>query len=164
MRSTNVNILEGHLTPVPGARFAIIASRFNSFITDRLLGGALDAFKRYGIPEEALTLAWVPGAWEIPLMAKQLAESANYSAVVCLGCVIKGSTDHYDHVSGESAKGMAQVALSTGVPVINAVLATHNLEQAIERAGSKQGNKGFEAVCTAIEMVSLLGKVSPERK
>ena len=159
-----MNVLEGHLTPTPGAKFVVVASRFNHFITEKLLGGALDAFKRYGIPEEAITVVWVPGAWEIPVVAKRLAESGTYTAVVCLGCVIKGSTDHFDYVAGESAKGMAQVALSTGIPVVNAVLATHNLEQAIERAGSKQGNKGFEAVCTAIEMVSLLGKVdSPVR-
>jgi 6,7-dimethyl-8-ribityllumazine synthase len=159
-----VIVLEGHLTPTPGALYAIIASRFNSFITGKLLEGAMDAFRRYGIPTEAITLVWVPGAWEIPVVASQLARSEKYSAVICLGCVIKGSTDHYEHVAGESAKGMAQVALSTGVPLINAVLTTDNLEQAIERAGSKQGNKGFDAVCTAIEMVSLLTKVNPDRK
>lgn len=154
-------VLEGHLTLTPGALYVIVASRFNSFITGKLLEGAMDAFKRYGIPDEAITLVWVPGAWEIPLVAKQLAGTGKYAAVICLGCVIKGSTDHYEHVSSESAKGMAQVALTTGVPVINAVLATQNLEQAIERAGSKQGNKGFDAVCTAIEMVSLITKIGP---
>ncbi len=157
-------VLEGHLTLTPGALYAIVASRFNNFITGKLLEGAMDAFKRYGIPDEALTLAWVPGAWEIPVVASQLAQSGKYSAVICLGCVIKGSTDHYEHVAGESAKGMAQVALATGVPIINAVLASQNLEQAIERAGTKQGNKGFDAVCTAIEMVSLLTKFGPDWK
>lgn len=157
-------VLEGQLTATSGALYAIVVSRFNSFITEKLLEGAMDAFKRHGIPSEALTQVWVPGAWEIPLVANQLASSRKYSAVICLGCVIKGSTDHYEHVAGESAKGMAQVALTTGVPVINAVLATQNLEQAIERAGSKQGNKGFDAVCTAIEMVSLLTKINPNQK
>jgi 6,7-dimethyl-8-ribityllumazine synthase len=154
------NLFEGHLAPVPGTQYAVIASRFNSFIVQKLYEGALDAFRRYEIPEDQVSIAWVPGAWEIPVVAKRFAESGLFSAVICLGCVIKGSTDHYEHVASEAAKGMAQVALTTGVPVINAVLATHNLEQAIERAGSKQGNKGFEAVCTAIEMVSLLNKVT----
>ncbi|KXK36716.1 6,7-dimethyl-8-ribityllumazine synthase [bacterium] len=156
--------IEGQLTPVQDAEYVIIASRFNHFITDRLLSGALDGFSRHGVPEKCLTLVWVPGAWEIPVAARRLAESKRYSAIVCLGCVIRGSTDHYEHVSSEAAKGMAQVALSSGIPVINAVLATHNLEQAIERAGSKQGNKGFEAACTAIEMTGLLsaiGKAKP---
>jgi 6,7-dimethyl-8-ribityllumazine synthase len=159
-----VKVLEGHLTPLPKARFAIVASRFNHFITERLLGGVLDGFSRHGIPEDHLTVAWTPGAWEIPIVARRLAESGQYEAIIGLGCVIRGSTDHYDHVSGEASKGMAQVALSTGVPVINAVLATHNLEQAIERAGSKQGNKGFEAACTAIEMASLLQKIPASKR
>lgn len=155
--------IEGQLTPIAGVEYAIIASRFNHFITDRLLSGALDGFARHGIPEEHLTLVWVPGAWEIPVVARQLAESKRFAAIICLGCVMKGSTDHYEHVSSEAAKGMAQVALSYGVPVVNAVLATHTLEQAIERAGTKQGNKGFEAACTAIEMTSLFTALSKKK-
>ena len=154
--------LEGHLTPKPNARFAILVSRFNHFITDRLLEGCLDGFRRHGISEDQLTVVRVPGSWEIPVVAGKLAGSGNFSAVIGLGAVIRGSTSHYDHVSGEAAKGMAQVALTTGVPVVNAVLATENLEQAIERAGTKQGNKGWEAACTALEMADLLDKISSD--
>jgi 6,7-dimethyl-8-ribityllumazine synthase len=158
-----VKVLEGSLTPNTSAHFAIVISRFNHFITGRLLEGCVDGFKRHGISEDQLTVAYVPGAWEIPLVAQRLAASGKFAAVIGLGAVIRGSTGHYEHVAGEAAKGMAQVALATGVPVVNAVLATDNLEQAIERAGSKQGNKGFEAALTALEMTSLLGHLDSDK-
>jgi len=158
-----MKVLEGFLTPPPKARFAIAASRFNHFITERLLEGCLDGFRRHGVSENQLTVAWVPGAWELPVAAKRLAESGKYAAIIGVGAVIRGSTDHYEHIAGESAKGLAQVALTTGVPVINAVLTTDNLEQAIERAGSKMGNKGFEAACSAIEMANLWDKLRSDK-
>lgn len=151
-----MTVLEGQLTPPKKARFGIVVSRFNHFITERLLNGALDGFRRHGVSEDRLAVAWVPGSWEIPVTLKRLAATGEFSVLVGIGCVIRGGTDHYDHVAGEAAKGMAQVALESGIPVVNAVLAVHNLEQAIERAGSKQGNKGFEAAMTAIEMANLL--------
>jgi 6,7-dimethyl-8-ribityllumazine synthase len=151
-----VKTLEGHLTANPKARFAILVSRFNHFITERLLDGCLDGFRRHGVEEGQLTQVWIPGSWEIPVVTKRLAESGDYSVVICLGAVIRGSTGHYDHIAGEAAKGMAQVALASGIPVVNAVLTTDSIEQAIERAGTKMGNKGYEAACTAIEMANLL--------
>jgi 6,7-dimethyl-8-ribityllumazine synthase len=154
-----IKIHEGHLTPLKKARFGIVVSRFNYFITERLVDGCKDAFRRHGIEEDQYEIAWVPGAWEIPVVLKTLAESGRFSALIGVGAVIRGSTDHYEHVAGEASKGMAQVALSSGVPVMNAVLACDNLEQAIERAGSKQGNKGFESACSAIEMASLLENI-----
>lgn len=146
---------EGDFKTPPG-RFALVAARFNHFIVQQLVGGALDGFKRHGVAEDALDLVWVPGSFEIPPVAKRLAASGKYAAVVCLGCVIRGDTDHYDHVAGEAAKGVAAAALATGVPVIFGVLTCDTLEQAINRAGAKAGNKGFEAALTAIEMVNLL--------
>jgi 6,7-dimethyl-8-ribityllumazine synthase len=154
-----VRTLEGSLIANPKARFAILVSRFNHFITERLLDGCLDGFRRHGIEEGQLTQVRVPGSWEIPVVTKRLAESGDYAVVICLGAVIRGSTGHYDHIAGEAAKGMAQVALTTGVPVVNAVLTTDTIEQAIERAGAKMGNKGYEAACTAIEMANLLESV-----
>jgi 6,7-dimethyl-8-ribityllumazine synthase len=151
----SIMIYEGTFTTPPG-RFAIVAARFNRFIVEQLLQGALDAFKRHGIVDEAVDVAWVPGSFEIPLIAKRLAESGNYEAVICLGAVIKGDTDHYDYVAGGAANGIAQVALAMGVPMIFGVLTCDTLEQAINRAGAKAGNKGFEAAVTAIEMVNLL--------
>ncbi len=139
-----------------GMKFALVVSRFNSFITERLLEGALDGLRRKGVAEEALTLVRVPGAWEIPLVTKRLAQSKAYDAVICLGAVIRGATPHFDYVAAEVSKGIAQVNLETGVPVVFGVLTTDTLEQAIERAGSKAGNKGFAAAEAAIEMVSLL--------
>ncbi|MCA9430994.1 MAG: 6,7-dimethyl-8-ribityllumazine synthase [Candidatus Omnitrophica bacterium] len=161
MSRTEVKIFEGNLTANSTARFAVVVSRFNHFITERLLDGALDAFRRHGISEDQVTVAWVPGAWEIPVVAKRLAGSGQFTAIIGVGAVIRGSTDHYEHVAGEAAKGLAQVATSTGVPALNAVLATDNLEQAIERAGSKQGNKGFEVACAAIEMANLMEQLPP---
>lgn len=153
-----MNIIEGELL-AEGHKIAIVASRFNEIITNKLLSGAIDAFVRHGGKEDDIDLAWVPGAFEIPVVAKKMAESKRYDAVVCLGAVIRGATPHFDMVANETTKGIAQVSLQTGVPVIFGVLTTDNIEQAIERAGSKAGNKGFEAVTTAIEMINLIGKL-----
>ena len=146
---------EGTFAPPPG-RFALVAARFNQFIVEHLVSGALDAFKRHGVADEALDLVWVPGSYEIPLVAKRLAGTGKYGAVLCLGAVIRGDTDHYDHVAGAAANGIGQAGLATGVPVIFGILTCDTLEQAINRAGAKAGNKGFEAALTAIEMVNLL--------
>lgn len=137
-------------------KIGIVVSRFNDFITRRLLEGAEDALLRHGTSPEAITVAWVPGAVEIPLLAKRLAASSDYDAVICLGAVIRGATSHYDHVCSMVASGIAAAALETGVPVIFGVLTTDTIEQAIERAGTKAGNKGFEAAVSAIEMANLL--------
>ncbi len=153
-----MNIIEGKLI-AEGHKIAIVAGRFNEIITNKLLGGAIDAFKRHGGDEKDIDLAWVPGAFEIPLVAKKLAESKKYDAVVCLGAVIRGATPHFDMVANETTKGIAAAGLQTGVPIIFGVLTTDNIEQAVERAGSKAGNKGFEAVTTAIEMVNLLKQI-----
>ena len=154
----NMNILEGKWI-AEGQKIAIVAGRFNEIITNKLLGGAVDAFKRHGGEEENIDLAWVPGAFEIPLVAKKLAESKKYDAVICLGAVIRGATPHFDMVANETTKGIAAAGLQTGVPIIFGVLTTDNIEQAVERAGSKAGNKGFEAVTTAIEMVNLMKQI-----
>ena len=140
-------------------KFAIVVSRFNEFITSKLLSGALDTLKRHETPDENISVVWVPGAFEIPLVAKKCAKSGKYSAVITLGAVIKGSTSHYDYVCAEVSKGVASVALDTGVPVIFGVLTTDNLEQAIERAGTKAGNKGADAAKSAIEMANLVGQL-----
>jgi 6,7-dimethyl-8-ribityllumazine synthase len=152
-------VIEGQLTD-PGGRFAIVAARFNDFITSRLIAGAEDALRRHGIdPDTRLDLIWVPGAFEIPLACKKLAESGNYGAVLALGAVIRGATPHFDMVAGEAAKGVGNVGLSTGVPVIFGVLTVDSIEQAIERAGTKAGNAGWNAACTGIEMVSLFSRL-----
>lgn len=147
-------VIEGNLIGT-GLRVGIVVSRFNEFITTRLLSGAEDALKRHGVEEENVTVAWVPGAFEIPLMAKKLAESGKFDAVVALGTVIRGATPHFDYVNSEVAKGVASTALQTGIPVIFGVLTTDTIEQAIERAGTKAGNKGWEAAAGAIEMANL---------
>ena len=139
-----------------GLRVAIAASRFNDFITERLLAGARDGLIRHGVDESSITVAWAPGAFELPLVAQRLALSGEYDAVICLGAVIRGSTGHYEHVAGQCAAGIERVQLDTGVPVVFGVLTTENVEQAIERAGTKGGNKGFESAMTAIEMADLL--------
>lgn len=146
--------IEGNLD-ASGLRFAIVISRFNEFITSKLLGGALDCLRRNNAAEDDLTAVWVPGAWEIPAATKKLATSGKYDAVICLGAVIKGSTPHFDYVSAEVSKGVAQVGMSTDVPVIFGVITTDSIEQAIERAGTKSGNKGFDAAFSAIEMANL---------
>ncbi len=149
-------IIEGKLVD-PGGRFAIVAARFNDFITSRLVAGCEDALRRHGIDTETrLDVVWVPGGYEIPLVCKKVAATGKYRAVIALGAVIRGSTPHFDYVAGEAAKGVAHAAMDTGVPCIFGVLTTDTIEQAIERAGTKAGNKGFEAGVTAIEMASLL--------
>ena len=147
---------EGHLTADPESRFAIVVGRFNSFIGERLLEGALDALKRHGANEDNIAVAWVPGAFELPLAVKRMAESGDYDAVLALGAIIRGSTPHFDYVASEASKGIATVSLKTDVPVSFGVLTCDSIEQAIERAGTKAGNKGFDAAVTALEMVNLL--------
>ena len=139
-----------------GLRVGIVASRFNEFITAKLLSGAMDGLLRHGVREEDIQLAWVPGAFEIPLIAQKMARSGRYDAVICLGAVIRGATSHYDYVCSEVSKGIAAVSLETGVPVLFGVLTTENLEQAIERAGTKGGNKGYDCALSAVEMGNLL--------
>lgn len=148
-------IVEGHLTAPATARFAIVASRFNHFIVDRLVEGALDAIARHGGDLEKTTLVRVPGAWEIPIVVKRLCESKKVDAVIALGAVIRGSTPHFDYVAGEVSKGVAQASIDSGIPVAFGVLTTDTIEQAVERAGTKAGNKGWDAAVSAIEMVSL---------
>ena len=145
-----------------GLRVAIAASRFNDFITERLLSGARDGLVRHGVDESSITVAWAPGAFELPLVAQRLALSGEYDAVICLGAVIRGATGLYEHVAGQCAAGIERVQLDTGVPVIFGVLTTENVEQAVERAGTKAGNKGFESAMTAIEMADLLRQL-PKR-
>jgi 6,7-dimethyl-8-ribityllumazine synthase len=152
-------VFEGRLVG-DGYRFAVVVSRFNEFIGARLLGGALDAFVRHGVSEGDVDIAYVPGAFEIPFVAKRLATSGKYAAVVCVGAVIRGSTPHFDYVASEVSKGIANVGLDTGVPVIFGVVTADNLEQAIERAGTKAGNKGFDAAVSAIEMANLLASIN----
>ena len=142
-----------------GLRLAIIVGRFNEFISGKLLAGALDALKRHGAREEDIDVFWVPGSFEIPLVAKRLATSGRYPALVCLGAIIRGATPHFEYVAAEASKGIAQVMLETGVPIAFGVLTTDTIEQAIERAGTKAGNKGFEAAMVAIEMANLLQKI-----
>jgi len=143
----------------PAGRFAIVASRFNALVTEALWTGCRDAFVRHGVPEDRLDLVWVPGSFEIPLAARKLAESGRYAAVLCLGCVIRGETGHYDHVAGQATSGVMQAGLATGVPVIFGILTTETVEQALNRAGLKAGNKGADAALAAIEMVNLLKRL-----
>src|SRR5947209_4915995 len=150
-----MTMFEGTFAPPPG-RFALVAARFNHFIVEHLVGGTLDGLKRHGIADDAIDLIWVPGSFEIPLVARRLAGSGNYAAVICLGAVIRGDTGHYDHVAGEAAGGVARASLATGVPVIFGILTCDTLEQAVNRAGAKSGNKGFDAALAAVEMVNLL--------
>ncbi len=152
------NVLEGFVTG-RGLKFAIVVSRFNEFITSKLLGGALDTLHRHEVNDEDVDVAWVPGAFEIPLVAKKFAETGKYDAVICLGAVIRGSTSHYDYVCNEVSKGVAQVNMTTGVPAIFGVVTTENIEQAVERAGTKAGNKGADAAMSAMEMANLLKNI-----
>jgi 6,7-dimethyl-8-ribityllumazine synthase len=152
------NYLEGHLTAA-GRSFGVVASRFNDFIVRPLLDGALDAMKRHGGDLDSVDVVWVPGSYEVPLAAKRLALSGRYDAVICLGAVIRGATAHFDYVAGGVASGVSAVALEANLPVIFGVITTDTIEQAIERAGTKAGNKGFEAAVTAIEMASLLDRI-----
>jgi 6,7-dimethyl-8-ribityllumazine synthase len=147
-------VYEGHLVS-QGLKYGVVVGRFNEFISGKLLSGALDAFKRHGANDEDVEVAWVPGAFEIPLIAQKMAESGKYDAVITLGAVIRGSTPHFDYVCNEAAKGVASIALKTGVPTIFGVLTVDSIEQAIERAGTKAGNKGYEAAVSAVEMANL---------
>ena len=154
-----MNIIEGDFA-TPQGRFAIIAGRFNAFVVDPLVAGAVDALKRHGVGEDAIDLVRVPGAWEIPQAARRVAQSGKYAAVIALGAVIRGATPHFDYVAGEAAKGLSQAAAETGVPVAFGVLTTDSIEQAIERAGTKAGNKGADAAMSALEMVNLYTRLS----
>lgn len=150
-----INILEGKVVAPQGMKVGIVAARFNEIIVNKLLGGAVDGLVRHGVEEENITAAWVPGAFELPLAASKMAKSGKYDAVIALGAVIRGDTSHYDLVCNEAAKGIAQSSLATGVPVMFGVITTENIEQAIARAGSKAGNKGYDCALGAIEMVNL---------
>jgi 6,7-dimethyl-8-ribityllumazine synthase len=148
-------VIEGKLVS-SGKKYGIIVSRFNEFISSKLLGGALDALERHGVAGDEITVAWTPGSYEIPLVAKKMALSGNYDAVITLGAVIRGSTPHFDYVAAEASKGVALAGLEAGIPVIFGILTTDTIEQAVERAGTKAGNKGFDAATAAIEMVNLM--------
>jgi len=147
-----------------GRKFALVVSRFNEFITKRLLGGAVDCLQRHGAKEADLEVIWVPGAFEIPYVAKRLAENGKYDGIVCLGAVIRGATPHFDYVAGEVAKGVARVAMETGVPVVYGVVTADSIEQAVERAGVKVGNRGFDAALATIELVSLYRNLPKNRR
>ncbi|WP_319415881.1 6,7-dimethyl-8-ribityllumazine synthase [Marispirochaeta aestuarii] len=157
--NSDVKTLEGSLHNGEGKSFALVVSRFNSFITERLLEGALDCLSRHGVRNGNLTIVRVPGAWEIPLAAKRCTTSGSCDAVICLGAVIRGSTPHFDYVANEVSKGVAAISLESGVPVVFGVLTTESIEQAVERAGTKAGNKGWEAAETALEMTDLAEKL-----
>ena len=152
-------ILEGNLT-LGNQRVAIVAGRFNELIVNKLLGGAKDCLIRHGLDESQITEVWVPGAFELPLAAQKLAETKKFDAIICLGCVIRGATTHYDYVCNEAAKGISKVAMDAGIPVMFGVLTTESIEQALERAGTKAGNKGWEVSMGAIEMINLLGAIN----
>ena len=151
-----INLLEGKVVAPEGMKVGIVASRFNEIIVNKLLGGAVDGLVRHGVAEENITAAWVPGAFELPVVAKKMAKSGKYDAVICLGAVIRGQTSHYDLVCNEAAKGIAQAGLETEIPVLFGVVTTDNIEQAIARAGSKAGNKGYDCALGAVEMVTLM--------
>ena len=154
-----IQVLEGKVVAPEGMKVGIVASRFNEIIVNKLLGGAVDGLVRHGVEEENITAAWVPGAFEIPVAASKMAQSGKYDAVICVGAVIRGDTSHYDYVCNEVSKGIAQVSLATRVPVMFGVITTENIEQAISRAGSKSGNKGYDCALSAIEMVNLMGQM-----
>lgn len=156
---SNINLVEGKVVAPKGMKVGIVASRFNEIIVNKLLSGAVDGLVRHGVDENNITAAWVPGAFELPLVAKKMALSGSYDAVICVGAVIRGDTSHYDLVCNETAKGIAQASLSTGVPVLFGIVTTENIEQAIARAGSKAGNKGYDCALSAIEMVNLISQL-----
>lgn len=151
-----IQLLEGKVVAKEGMKVGIVASRFNEIIVNKLLGGAIDGLVRHGVEEENITAAWVPGAFEIPVVALKMAQSGKYDAVICVGAVIRGDTSHYDYVCNEVSKGIAQAGMNSGVPVLFGVVTTENIEQAIARAGSKAGNKGYDCALSAIEMVNLM--------
>ena len=154
-----IKVVEGKLVAKEGMKVGIVAARFNEFIVSKLLSGAVDGLVRHGVEEENITAAWVPGAFEIPVMAKKMAESGKFDAVICVGTVIRGATSHYDYVCNEVSKGIAQVGMNTGIPVLFGIVTTENIEQAIERAGTKAGNKGYDCALSAIEMVNLVSQI-----
>ena len=154
-----INVLEGKLVAKEGMKVGIVAARFNEIIVNKLLGGAIDGLVRHGVEDKNITAAWVPGAFEIPTIAKKMAESKKYDAIIALGTVIRGQTSHYDYVCNEVSKGVAQISLETGVPVLFGIVTTENIEQAIARAGSKAGNKGYDCALSAIEMVNLISSL-----
>lgn len=153
-----MKIYEGKLV-ADGVKIGIVAGRFNEFITSKLISGALDGLKRHNVDEDSIEIAWVPGAFEIPLVASEMARSKKYDAIICLGAVIRGNTSHYDYVCNEVSKGIAHVSLETGIPVMFGVVTTENIEQAIERAGTKSGNKGYDVAVGAIEMINLVREI-----
>lgn len=154
-----INVIEGKVVAPEGMKVAIIASRFNEIIVNKLLGGAEDGLVRHGVDEDNITAIWVPGAFEIPTVAKKAAQSGKYDAIICVGAVIRGQTSHYDYVCNEVSKGIAQTALQTGVPTLFGIVTTENIEQAIARAGSKAGNKGYDCALSAIEMVNVMDQI-----
>ncbi|MBC2576201.1 6,7-dimethyl-8-ribityllumazine synthase [Peptostreptococcus canis] len=153
-----MNVFEGRLV-ADGVKIGIVAGRFNEFITSKLLSGAVDALTRHNVDEDNIDVAWVPGAFEIPLIASKMAKSGKYDAVICLGAVIRGNTSHYDYVCSEVSKGIAHISLDSEIPVMFGVVTTENIEQAIERAGTKAGNKGFDVAVGAIEMINLINEI-----
>lgn len=153
-----MKVYEGNLIP-KDVRIGIVVSRFNEFITSKLLSGALDGLKRHNVNDDLIDVAWVPGAFEIPLISSKMAKSGKYDAVICLGCVIRGETSHYDYVCNEVSKGIAQVCMNSDIPVMFGIVTTENLEQAIERAGVKAGNKGYDCALGAIEMINLINEI-----
>ena len=154
-----MKVIEGKVVAKSGMKVGIVASRFNAFIVQKLLDGAVDGLVRHGVDEENISAAWVPGAFEIPVVAQKMAASKKYDAVICVGAVIRGSTSHYDYVCAEVSKGIAQASFNTGVPVLFGILTTDNLEQAIDRAGAKSGNKGYDCALSAIEMVNVMEQI-----
>ena len=151
-----MKVIEGKMVAPEGMKVGIVASRFNEIIVNKLVAGARDGLVRHGVEEENISTAWVPGAFEIPVIAEKMAESGKYDAIICLGAVIRGSTSHYDYVCNEVSKGVAQVGMKSKLPVLFGILTTENIEQAIERAGSKAGNKGYDCALSAVEMVNLI--------
>lgn len=151
-----IKVLEGKVVASEGMRVGIVASRFNEIIVNKLLGGAVDGLVRHGVAEDNITATWVPGAFEIPVVASKMASSGKYDAVICVGAVIRGDTSHYDYVCNEVSKGIAQAGINSGIPVLFGIVTTENIEQAIARAGSKAGNKGYDCALSAIEMVNLM--------
>ena len=154
-----MKLIEGKVVAKNGMKVGIVASRFNAFIVQKLLDGAVDGLVRHGVDEDNISAAWVPGAFEIPIVAQKMAASKKYDAVICVGAVIRGSTSHYDYVCAEVSKGVAQASFNTGVPVLFGILTTDNLEQAIDRAGAKSGNKGYDCALSAIEMVNVMEQI-----
>lgn len=154
----SIQVVEGKVV-AEGMKIGIVAARFNDFIVSKLVSGAVDGLIRHGMAEEEITLAWVPGAFEIPVLAEKMAKSGKYDAVICLGAVIRGATTHYDYVCSEVSKGIARASMETGIPVMFGVVTTENIEQAVERAGTKAGNKGYDCALSAIEMVNLMRQI-----